>query len=59
MNKAFDKIKQTWDENPLAVIFVATLAATAAAKLLDASTARSNARTWAKEVDRRTMMKMR
>jgi hypothetical protein len=59
MNKALDKIKQAWDENPLAVIFVATLAATAAAKLLDASTARSNARTWAKEVDRRTMMKMR
>jgi hypothetical protein len=38
---------------------VATAAAAVAAKLLDASTSRANARTWAKEVDRRSMMKMR
>lgn len=53
MNNAMNKIKQAWDENPIAVIIVASLAANAAAKLLDASTSRANARTYAKEVDRR------
>lgn len=53
MNKALDKIKQAWDENPIAVIIVASLAATAAAKLMDASTNRVNAHAWKKEVDRR------
>lgn len=52
-SKAIDKIKQAWNENPLAVIFVASVAATAASKLLDASTERTRAKTWAKEVDRR------
>jgi hypothetical protein len=59
MQKAWTKIKQAWEDNPLGVIIVATAAAAAAAKLLDASTSRANARTWAKEVDRRSMMKMR
>lgn len=54
MDKAMNRIKQAWDENPMGVIIVASLAATAAAKLLDASTSRANARTWSKEVDRRT-----
>lgn len=54
MNRAFDKIKQAWDENPIGTIIVAAFAATAAAKLLDASTARANARTWSREVDRRS-----
>lgn len=55
MNKAMDRLRQAWEENPIAVIAVASLAATAAAKLLDASTARSNARAWSKEVDRRVI----
>lgn len=53
MNKALDKIKQAWDENPIAVVVVASLAATAVAKLMDASTNRVNAHAWKKEVDRR------
>jgi hypothetical protein len=59
MEKAWTKIKKAWEENPLGVIIVATAAAAAASKLLDASTARANSRTYAKEVDRRLMMKMR
>lgn len=57
MNKAFDKIKQAWNENPLAVIAVAAVAATAVAKLMDANTARHNAQAWQIEVNRRAMMK--
>ena len=47
------RIKQAWDENPLAVIAVGALAVTAAAKLMDANTNRVNAHAWKKEVDRR------
>lgn len=53
MHNAKDKLKQAWDENPLAVITVGALAATAAAKLLDSVTSTKNARAWKKEVDRR------
>lgn len=56
MDKAMAKIKQAWEENPLAVIMVASFAATAAAKLLDASTRRANARSWHTEVNRRDRM---
>lgn len=59
MNKAMDKIKQAWNENPLAVLAVAAVVATAAAKLMDANTARHNSRAWEMEVARRTMMKNR
>lgn len=54
MNKAMDRIKQAWNENPIGCIIVASLAATAAAKLMDASTNRVNAHAWSKEVDRRS-----
>lgn len=57
-NKVIDKIKKAWEDNPLGVIVVASLAATAAAKLLDASTNARNSRAWNKEVDRRMMMTM-
>jgi hypothetical protein len=56
MNKAWTKIKKTWEENPIQVIIVASLAATAAAKLIEANTSRSNSKAWQKEVDRRVMM---
>lgn len=56
MKNATDKIKKAWDENPLAVITVAALAATAAAKLIDSTTSAKNARAWKKEVDRRDRM---
>jgi hypothetical protein len=55
MNKALDKIKQAWEENPLQVIVVGALAATAASKLIDSMAAAKNTSTWAKEVDRRRM----
>jgi hypothetical protein len=47
------KLQQAWEENPLAVITVGALAVTAAAKLLDSTTAAKNSRAWKKEVDRR------
>jgi hypothetical protein len=56
MNKALTKLQEAWEDNPLAVIVVASVAATATAKLLEASTSRVNARAWAKEVDRRAMI---
>lgn len=51
-----DRIKQTWNDNPLAVIAIAAFAATAAAKVMDANTSRQNAKSWQKEVDRRVMV---
>lgn len=50
---AKDKLRQAWDENPLAVIAVASGAVIATAKLLDSVTAAKNTRTWKKEVNRR------
>lgn len=53
MNKAIERLKKAWDDNPLACIAVGALAVTAAAKLLDASNERAKHRTWDREVDRR------
>jgi len=53
MNNVKAKLRQAWDENPLAVITVGAVAVTAAAKLLDSATAAKNAKAWKKEVDRR------
>lgn len=57
MNKAWDKIKQAWNDNPMAVILVTTLAANAAAKVLHEVVAARNSRTYALEVERRRMMR--
>lgn len=57
MNDWKTRIKQAWNENPLAVIAIAALAATAAAKVMDANTQRQNAKVWAREVDRRVMVR--
>ena len=54
MNKAMTKIKQAWEENPLAVIAVGAVAVTAAAKLIDSCASANNSRAWKKEVDRRS-----
>ena len=54
MDKAKAKIAQTWEENPLTVIGVGALAATAVAKVINSMAAVHNSHTWAKEVDRRT-----
>jgi len=56
MNKITDKIKQAWEENPLAVIAVGALAVSAAAKFIDATTSARNSKAWQREVDRRIMM---
>lgn len=53
MQKAKDKLKAAWDENPLAVIAVGTGAVYAAAKLIDSLASANNSRAWSKEVDRR------
>jgi hypothetical protein len=53
MNKAWLKIKQAWEENPLMVIGIAAVAATAGAKLIDATSNYKGRRTWEREVDRR------
>lgn len=59
MNKAWNKIKQTWEENPLVVIGIGAVAVNAAAKLMDANTRRTNAQAWQIEVDRRNRMSQR
>jgi len=53
MNKAIERLKQAWDENPLACIAVGALAVTATAKLMEARTNQVKRRTWEREVDRR------
>lgn len=55
MNKAWDKLKKTWEENPQQVIALACFAALATAKLLDATTKARNAHTWKQEVNRRSL----
>jgi uroporphyrinogen-III decarboxylase len=57
MDKVLGKIKQAWEENPLAVIAVASTAVMAASKLMDANTARRNQKVWQMEVMRRSMMR--
>jgi hypothetical protein len=49
----FDKLKEQWNENPMAVAIVGAAAVTAAAKLIDAFSSIRGRRTWAKEVNRR------
>jgi hypothetical protein len=56
MNKAWNKIRQAWEDNPIMVIVVASFAATAASKLIDSSVNARNSNAWKKEVDRRDRM---
>lgn len=55
MNKAYAKLKQKWEEDPMQVLLVGALVATAAAKLWEARTHAVSQRTWDKEVSRRIM----
>lgn len=59
MDNALDKIKQAWRDQPLQVIALGGIVATAAAKILSASTEARNAKTWRKEVERRRMNTLR
>lgn len=47
------RLQEEWNRNPLAVLAVASLTATAAAKLLDAMSAAQGRRAYAKQVDYR------
>jgi len=53
MNKAWLKIKQAWEENPLMVIAIGAAALTAGAKVIDATSNYKGRKTWEREVDRR------
>ena len=55
MNKYVDDLKRQAEENPMAAVAVGALAITAITKLMQANTARANSRTWAREVERRSM----
>lgn len=50
------RLKKTWDESPLTCIALGIFALGAAAKVMNANTERQNAKSWAKEVDRRRMV---
>lgn len=56
MKKYTDRLKATFEQYPLETIAISAAALTAAAKIMQANTERKNAKTWAKEVDRRRMM---
>lgn len=48
-----DKIKQAWNENPLACIAIGGLAITAIAKTIDSVSAAQSRRAYSKQVDYR------
>ncbi len=51
MKTGIDKIKQKFNDDPLQVIMIGALAATAAAKLLDAMSAAQGRRAYARQID--------
>lgn len=51
--KAIDRLKQTWNENPLLVISTGALAVTAAAKLLDSVSSVQSRRAYSKQINRK------
>lgn len=56
MQKAWDRLKKKWEEDPLQVLVVGALVATAGAKLLDAHSHAKSRKTWDREVERRERM---
>lgn len=52
-----DRLKAQWDENPIAVISVGALAATAVAKVFDTMSAAKGRRAYAKQVNYRVKNK--
>lgn len=49
------KLKKMWNDDPFATLFVTGILLGGTAKVLNAVTARKNAHTWEREVDRRRM----
>jgi hypothetical protein len=56
--KGINRLKQEWERQPLTVLFIAGVAATGLAKLLDASSAAQGRRAYAKQVEYRTRNKL-
>jgi len=56
MNNAWNKLKDKWNEDPMQVLVVGALVATAAAKLIDAQSNARSRKTWDREVARREYM---
>lgn len=52
-NKYIEKLKQKFEEDPITVIVVGSLAVTATAKLIDAASAAQGRRAYAKQVEYR------
>jgi hypothetical protein len=52
-NRFVQRLKVQAEENPLLAVFIGATALSVVAKVIQANTERSNARTWAKEVERR------
>lgn len=46
-----EKLKRQWDENPLQVLMVGALVATAAAKVIDSMSAAQGRRAYARQID--------
>lgn len=55
VKRFLDNLGRQVEENPLLALGIATAAAAAATKLMQASAEQRNSRSWAKEVDRRRM----
>lgn len=53
MKPGWDKLKQKFNENPLQVILIGSLAVTAAAKLIDSVSAAQGRRAYAQQVNLR------
>lgn len=56
-DQGIDKLKDQWNRDPVTVIVVVSLAATAAAKLIDAASAAQGRRAYAKQVEYRVNSK--
>lgn len=54
MQKFIDNLKTQAEANPIVALGVGAAVVQAATKLLNANTSRSNAKTWKREVNRRT-----
>lgn len=52
-----ERLKKEWNENPMQVIAIGALAATAAAKFLDSMSAAQGRRAYARQVDYRIHQK--
>lgn len=57
MNEGIEKIKRKFNEDPITVIMVASLAVASTAKLVDALSAAQGRRAYAKQIDHKIKMR--